>query len=257
MGSRRGFSDDEETPTWLARYPKRYFDFKAFRDALRTKKEALSQAEEREIRREYAKEPPEGWTILTFLEQINFGEGAEEVADLFERWEDFISMDSRDVRRLTDITAGQRRKIAKHIHLFNHGLWPRPTEQEMYRQFGGTPLAREGKPWTPADDAQLLELADLYDVEFGDPWIYISWEAQRPFCEVRDRYIELVVKPRERSSRCELAITKSSRPLLMHRRFRMIPPDLYIVPSEENFRLAERKFELPAAFGKYRQSDIF
>lgn len=252
----RGFCDDE-TPKWLARYPKRYFDFKAFRDAARNKKEALSKAEEREIRREYAKPPPEGWTVLTFLERIHFGDGAEELADLFERWEDFISMDSKDLRRLTEITAIQHRKLDKYMKLFNHGLWPRLDHEEMLRQFGGKPLEREGTPWTPQEDNNLVELAERYDVNFGDPWIYISWEAQRPTHEVRDRYIELVVKPLERQARCELAITKSSRPLLMHRKFRMIPTDLYIVPSEENFRVAEREFRLPKAFRKYRQPDIF
>ncbi|CAK0897807.1 unnamed protein product, partial [Prorocentrum cordatum] len=72
----------------------------------------------------------------------------------------------------------------------------------------------------------------------GDPWIYISWELQRREQDVRERYVELVVKPRERASQSELAITKSSRPLHMNRKFRMIPADLYIVPSAENFPLA-------------------
>lgn len=253
----RWFCDDAEVPKWLARYPSRYFDFKAFRKSLRDKKENLSDAEMREVRREYAHPPPDGWTVLTFLEKMKFGDGAEEVADLFEEWGDFISMDPDDVARLVDITPHQRQKLTRHIALFNHGLWPRISNDDFSARFAGKPLAREGEPWTKEEDRKLLELAELYDVNFGDPWIYLSWELQRREVDVSDRYIELVVRPRERATQHELAITKSSRPLLMNRKFRMMPPDLYVVPSEDNFPLAANKFELPAAFRSYRQDDIF
>merc|ERR1712086_220134 len=124
-------------------------------------------------------------------------------------------------------------------------------------RFKGQSLLREGQSWTEKEEERLLELCDIYDVSFGDPWIYISAEMQRRERDVRDRYIELVEKPRERATTCELTISKSSRPLLLNRKFRMIPTDLYIVPSKENFNLAEHKFKLPAAFEKYRQDDIF
>jgi len=253
---RRGFCDGE-VPKYHARYPERYFDFKAFRSALKEKKDALTEAELREIRREYAPPPPEGWTVLHFLETMDFGDGAEDVANLFERWEDFISMTARDITRIPDIAVGQRRKLDRHITLFNHGLWPKVSNQEFFQRFGGKPLQREAQPWTPEEDRQLHELARLYDAEFGDPWIYLSWEMQRREDDVRDRYMELVVKPRERATQHELAITKASRPLHMHRKFRMIPPDLYIVPSEENFPLAQQTFQLPAAFRRYRKDQIF
>lgn len=257
FGAPRGFCDDNKVPKALARYPPRYFDFKAFRKALKEKKESLSEAEMREIRREYAPLPPEGWTVLHFLEQMKFGDGAEDVANLFESWEDFISMTPKDITRIVDISIVQRRKLSRYITLFNHGLWPKVAPDEFYARFRGTRLAREAEPWTEQDDEKLLELAKVYDVDFGDPWIYLSWELQRRENEVRDRYIKLVVQPKERATRCEFAITKSSRPLHMHRKFRMIPADLYIVPSEEHFMLAPKRFELPAAFKKYRQDDVF
>eukprot|EP00439_Symbiodinium_sp_Y106_P073196 s3251_g13.t1 len=262
---RRHFSErlgeGDEIPKHIAYIPE-YFDFKAFRKALKEKKESLSEAELREVRREYALPPPEGWTILDFLEQMKFGDGAEDVANLFEQWKDFISMSARDIMRIPDITAEQQRRLDKYITLFNHGLWPRVSADEFHRRFAGKPLENEGKPWTAEDDELLLQLAGPgesggYDVSFGDPWIYISWEMQRREDEVQQRYIELVVQEKERSVRHELAITKASRPLHMHRRFRMIPPDLYIVPSQDNFPLAEPAFELPEAFKKYRQDDIF
>jgi len=207
-GLRRGFCDGEDVNRQVARYPPRYFDFKAFRKALREKKENLSEAELREIRREYAPPPPEGWTVLHFLERMKFGDGAEDVANLFETWEDFISMTTKDISRIMDITLAQRRKLSRYITLFNHGLWPRVSPDEFLERFGGSRLAREGEPWT-------------------------AEEMQRREDDIRDRYMELVVKPREQATRCELAITKSSRPLHMNRKFRMIPTDLYIVPSEE------------------------
>merc|ERR1712232_502217 len=199
---------------------------KAFRQALREKKENLSQAEVREIRREYAPPPPEGWTVLHFLERMKFGDGAEEVAALFERWEDFISQDWKDLMRIRDMTLKQRRRLNKHITLFNHGLWPPAPEAEFQERFKGKALKREGQPWTEEEDKRLVELCDLYDVNFGDPWIYLSWELQRRERDVMDRYTELVIKPREQSTRHEFLISKSSRPLLMNRKFRMVPPDL-------------------------------
>jgi len=244
-------------PKHHVRYPKKYFDFKAFRQSLRDKKESLSEAEMREVRREYAPPPPEGWTVREFLEQMKFGDGYEDVADLFEEWKDFISMSPKDVQRIPDISVAQRRKLSRYITLFCHGLWPKVSTEEFYGRFGGVKLAREGEPWTTEEEERFLELARLYDVSFGDPWIYISWEMQRREVDVRDRCIEIAVKPRERADSFELAITKASRPLHMHRRFRIIPADLYVVPSAENFKLAENKFELPAAFKKYRQDDIF
>jgi len=253
---RRNFCDGE-VPKHHARYPQRFFDFKAFRQALLEKKQALTGAELREVRREYALPPPEGWTVQRFLEEMDFGDGAEDLANLFERWEDFISMTAQDITRIEDISVGQRRKLDRYITLFNHGLWPKKSAEDFHQLFGGERLRREGKPWTEDEDEQLKVLAAEYDANFGDPWIYISWEMQRLEDDVRDRYVELVVKPRERATKHELAITKASRPLHMNRKFRMIPPDLYIVPTEENFPLARRKFELPAAFEKYRQSDIF
>lgn len=253
---RRGFCDGE-VPKWHARYPSRYFDFKAFRKALADKKRSLTEAELREVRREYAPPPPEGWTVLSFLERMKFGDGAEDVANLFATWEDFISMSGQDITRIMDITTSQKRNLHRFITKFNHGLWPRVSQEEYFERFKGKPLLREGQPWTSKEDERFLELCDLYDVNFGDPWIYISWEMQRCEKDVRERYIELVKKPQERATPCELTISKSSRPLLLNRKFRMIPTDLYIVPHKDNFTLAEHKFEIPTAFKKYRQDDIF
>eukprot|EP00435_Cladocopium_sp_Y103_P070678 s576_g35.t2 len=254
VAGRRFFSD--EVPKHIGFAP-RFFDFKAFRKALKEKKESLSEAELREVRREYALPPPEGWTILNFMEHMKFGDGAEDVANLFEHWKDFISMSPRDIMRIPDITAEQRRKLDKYITLFNHGLWPRVSADIFKERFNGS-LANEGKPWTPEDDRELRELVKPgeqggYDVNFGDPWLYISWDMKRREDDVQQRYVELVVKQDERKTQHEFAITKASRPLHMHRSFRIIPADLYIVPSEENFPLAKHRFEVPNAFQKGRK----
>lgn len=253
----RSFCDDSTEARVFSRYPHKYFDFKAFRQALKEKKQNLTEAEMREIRREYARPPPTGWTVLSFLEKMEFGDGAEDVADLYERWEDFVSQDPKDLLRIPDISREQRRRLSHFLVQFNHGLWPEVSPEEFQDRFKGKPLAREALPWTEEDDKALLELAEAYDVNFGDPWLYISWDMQRREVQVKERYLELVVKPRERATLCEFAITKASRPLLMNRKFRMMPPDLYIVPSAENFRLKETKFAVPAAFKKYRQDNIF
>merc|ERR1712129_439435 len=115
----------------------------------------------------------------------------------------------------------QRRKLDRYITLFNHGLWPNVSAAEVNARFAGKPLERQGQPWTLEEDRNLRSLAELYDVNFGDPWLFLSWELQRTEDDVRGRYLELVVKPRERGTHHELAITKASRPLHMNRKFRM------------------------------------
>ena len=133
----------------------------------------------------------EGWTVQHFLEEMKFGEGAEDVANLFEsfgksraclhvlrHWKDFISMSARDIMRIPDISAAQRRKLDKYITLFNHGevlslgihiqmgrhpplivvqgLWPRVSKEIYKQRFAGRPLAKEGEPWSVEDDQHLL-----------------------------------------------------------------------------------------------------
>lgn len=254
---RRWCAVEEEVNKHVAMYPKKFFDFKAFRAALKEKKAQLSSAEIREVQREYCKPPPEGWTVQKFLLKAGITEQAEEVASLFETWEDFASMDTRDINSIPDISASERRALKRHLDLFHHGLWPQVSPHEYLDRFKGKSLKNEGKPWTEADDKELLRLADVYDVNFGDPWIYISHDMQRHEDDVRSRYVEIVEKPKQKASCCEIAVTKASRPLLMSRKFRMLPSDLYIVPSEEHFPLAASNFKLPKAFQKYRQDDIF
>merc|ERR1740121_1669444 len=112
-------------------------------------------------------------------------------------------MTPKDISRLTDVSLVQRRKLSRHITLFMHGLWPEVSPDAFAERFAGKPLAREGMTWTEDEDRKLSKLAELYDANFGDPWIYLSWELQRHESDVRDRYMELVVKPQERATQHE------------------------------------------------------
>ncbi|CDJ26871.1 uncharacterized protein EMH_0027180 [Eimeria mitis] len=79
--------------------------------------------------------------------------------------------------------------------LFNHGLWPENSYKDYMERFQAPPLKREGMPWTEEEDKKLLQLAEKYDANFGDPWLYISWEMQRESEDVHRRYISKVILP--------------------------------------------------------------
>merc|ERR1712130_920029 len=104
-------------------------------------------------------------------------------------------MSAKDITRIPDISLAQRRQLDRYITMFNHGLWPPVSKNEYKQRFAGRPLDNEGKPWTEEDDRNLLRLADEYGVNFGDPWMYLAWDLQRRELDVRNRFIELVVKP--------------------------------------------------------------
>ncbi|CDJ56248.1 hypothetical protein, conserved [Eimeria maxima] len=107
-----------------------------------------------------------------------------------------------DWMAIEGLTNAQRRLIIRHIRisfsalrLFNHGLWPENSYDDYMQRFQAPPLKREGMPWTEEEDKQLLELAEKYDVNFGDPWLYLSWEMQRESEDVHSRYLANVTVP--------------------------------------------------------------
>ena len=127
------------------------------------------------------------------------------------------------------------KKLWHHIGLFNHGLFP-ISQAETMSVFAGKRLERENLPWTTAEDEQLIDLAvRKYDHRFGDCWLYISSEMNRTPDEVETRFNEKYLKSIGKEKTSEVVISKSFRPLLMNRQFRIIPPQCYIVPSESNF----------------------
>lgn len=245
-------------------FPKVYFDLKAFRRGLKEKKESIIQAEERVINRAYALEPPEGWTIGTFLEKANILEGEanesarKQLEACFDDWSDFISASRKDLFRVSHIISSEQvNRLAISIELFNRGLLGLAPE-DIRKVFAGDQVANAGKAWAAEDDDKLLLLAvDKYDYTFGDVWLYVSSELQRPIDEVRDRFIDIYLKHREKRE-TEIVLTKSFRPLLMNRQFRLMPPQCFLIPSA-----SRGKFEpvsesgIPEAFRKYRNEKAF
>ncbi|ORM41844.1 uncharacterized protein BXIN_0589 [Babesia sp. Xinjiang] len=232
---RRDQSAEELGPT--IKRPRRYLDMKTFRKFLQQQKTLDIEREKKAIAQAHAKPPPDGWGVLEFLNAAGVGDGAELIAESFGSWNEFISSTIEDLYTNNSMTNKQRRIVFKHITLYNHGMWPHSEDADYIIAFQAKPLANEGKPWNAEDDAELKRLADHYDPDFGDPWLYISWEMQRTIEEVQDRYIQLVTIPKYRSDTCEIAVTKAYKPLLMNRKFKLDPPFLYIIPSKENFPL--------------------
>jgi len=250
---------DELDSVPLRKRRSKYFDLKTFRKFIKRQKDVEIQEENRQIAKVYAKPPPEGWSIATFLEKIDIGDNLQEIANGFDSWEDFVSATPEDFRRVEILSTKQKRKLWKYLGLFNHGLWPENRYDNFVKNFQAAPVEREKAPWSDDEDATLLRLAKEYDVSFGDPWLYISWEMKRESDEVRERYIEIATKPRQKMSQCDLVVTRSSRPLLMSRRFKLDPTILYVVPSEVNFPTTKptTPFCLPKGFREFRKDDIF
>ena len=254
-------------------FPKVYFDLKAFRKGVADKKRSLIEAEKREVGRAYAKAAPVGWSIETFIDRTRIADLSRdaklaeerskfsaELAACFEDWNDFISSDRKDLFRVSNLlTPPQTNKLAHCIELFNHGLFE-VSEGDTPSVFAGQKGAREGCEWTDEEDSRLVELAvNKYDYTFGDPWIYVAWEMERDPDEVHKRFVEVYVRPRNTQRESELALSKSFKPLLMNRQFRLIPPQCYVVPSERNFpspRVTDDD-PIPEAFRQYRPSGSF
>lgn len=240
------------------RHPARYFDFKEFRKALSEKKERLKLAEKREFERSFCEPPPFAGEhpVQEFLTQIGFDPAlSEQLARLFQTWIDFASRNPKDLELITELTSAQRAKINRYLILWRRGLWPNQSFADLKSKFGGKTEYLEG--WNPELDAELLRLSDLYDVSFGDPWLYISYELDKRPADVKDRYITLKMRPKLSEVTCDFEITKASRPLLMNRYFPIMPPTLYVVPSNSSHSLEKTPTKLPAAFGKYRDDEVF
>jgi hypothetical protein len=261
----------ESTGRAAKSFPKVFFDLKAFRKGIAEKKKSLIEAEKREIARIYAKPAPEGWSIASFLEKAKIAQISgltsadeianfhQEVASCFDDWNDFISSDKKDLMRVSNLLSGaQVKKLAHCIELFNHGLFDLDTTKQMPVELMGKRPARQDEPWTSQEDKTLIDLAvRKYDYTFGDVWVYVSSEMMRTPDEVQTRFVEIYIKHRNKAKSTEVVLSKSFRPLLMNRQFRVIPPQCYIVPSDYNFPSSLQTFNLPEAFQKYRHSDSF
>ena len=134
-----------------------------------------------------------------------------------------------------------------------HGIWTPPPWISGHHPSNPP----SSQPWTALDDENLKKAAAYWGVDFGDPWMYISADLDRPADECRNRWIEIYTQPKQKSDSCELVLSKCMRPLLMNRQFRMLPPTCYIVPTEANFPLVKTNFKVPDGFAGYRDKENF
>lgn len=229
--------------------PRKFFDAKTFRELIRACKENEIREEEKRIRHQYARPPPEGWDIAEFLRRVGLEESASSIASHFNSWGAFVCASPEDLMAIESLTNPQRRLLLRHLRLFNNGLWPENSYDDYLERFQAEPLKREGQPWTEEEDARLLELAEQYDANFGDPWLYISWEMQRDFEDVHKRYLDLVVIPKNKKRKCEFVLSKCLRPLYFSRYFKILPSTLVIVPTAKHFNTeSSSQFAIPTPF---------
>ncbi|KJP90052.1 hypothetical protein AK88_00221 [Plasmodium fragile] len=219
----------------LIKKKRRFFDLKLFRQHLRRQKTEEIENEKREILKSCAKDPPENWNVRKFLTKIEIGENIDEIESAFKSWADFITITPKELYAMECLTNEQRRKIWKYVNQFNHGLYPEDSYDDFVRNFQAPPLENENKPWTKEDEDQFAYYLNYFDVDFGDPWLYISWKMKRTFDDVQNKYIELYLKKKNKNRKCEICLTKSTTPLLMNRKFKLDPPFLFFIPSSVNF----------------------
>lgn len=228
---------------------RKFFDAKTFREFLKRFKEHENREENRKIAQQYARPPPEGWDAAEFARRVGLEAQAEAIAAHFQSWGEFVCAAPEDLMAIESLNNEQRRLLLRHLRLFSHGLWPENSYSDFMQRFQAEPLKREGQPWMEEEDARLLELAQQYDANFGDPWLYISWEMQRDFEDVHRRYLDLIVKPKNKGRRCEFALSKCMRPLYFSRYFKILPSTLLIVPTATHFNTKPvSQFILPAPF---------
>jgi hypothetical protein len=88
---------------FTSKYPRVYFDLKAFRKGIAEKKQSLIEAEKRKIDRAYAKEPPQGWDIEKFLQQIKLadpGLSPEEAGTFYRKLRHALTIGGFSYRQL-------------------------------------------------------------------------------------------------------------------------------------------------------------
>lgn len=226
--------DSDDTGPLLKKRRK-FFDLKLFRQHLRRQKTEELEKEKRAVLKECAKEPPANWTIRTFLEKIDIGENIDEIEKCFNSWSEFVSISPKELYNIECLNNEQRRKIWKYLNKFNYGLFPEDTYDDFVKNFQAPPLKNENKKWELKDEEDLKFYLDYYDVNFGDPWLYISWKMQRTFEDVQNKYVDLILKDKNKKRKCEICLTKCTTPLLMNRKFKLDPPFIYIIPSSINF----------------------
>lgn len=215
-------------------------------------------SERRALMEAYVKPAPEGWTVLTFLQKIKCeGDNLDEIAEKFGTWEKLLTVTPAELYKMEGMTNNQRKVIWRYIKWFNHGLWPRSSADEYMKKFAGKKMEREGLPWSPQEDQLLKDLCKDVDTDFGDAFLIISWRMQRRIDDVRERFVETILKPKNSVRECELVVTKASRPLMMNRKFRLDVPFIYVVPTDETHKLKESSFKIPLNFEKFRIPELF
>lgn len=229
-----------------------YFDESAFNSMIEDKKRSLENAERRIIERARIKAAPSGWTVLRFLQEMKFEGEPDEVAKFFTSFQDFLGCNAEDLMRVPSLKWRQCRQIYSYIQMFNLGLFPK--KPDSMRGSVVTPGV-VSRPWTEADDKQLLEAAEEFDDSYGDIVVYIAAALRRSEDEVCERLVEIKHAPRGRARTCELLLSKVMTPLMMNRDFMLVPPTLIVVPSEKNFPVHEPVADLvPSGFAKYVDS---
>lgn len=230
----------------FAKYPKKYLNAKLARGQIHEKAESLKIAEKSAINQTLLPNF-ENLSVTSFLSKAGFSdERSQEISSYFQHCADLINADEKELLRIRGMTLKEQRKIVTEARKYQFGY---------IGQACAPPVPRATKPWDPIEDAALLDACAKYDVSFGDPWIYVSSDIGRDPESSRKRYVKISLIPENRMRTCNVIVSASAEPLLFNRDFKLLPPQLLIVPTEENFHLHDLP-RIPMAFLEYLDESV-
>lgn len=115
--------------------PRKFFDAKPFRELIKAYKENEDREEQKRIRHQYARPPPDGWDIAVFLRRVGLEENSSSIASHFSSWGEFVCVTPEDLMAIESLTNPQRRLLLRHLRLFNNGLWPENSYNDYLERF--------------------------------------------------------------------------------------------------------------------------
>ena len=230
----------------FAKYPQNYLNSKLVKGQISDKAATVLQAEKNILRKKNAPES-QSVSVSTFLTDAGFSaERASEISCFFNDFPDFLGANDNDFLRIRGVTLKEQRKMNRAIHKFRLGVLTRAVVLPP----------PESRPWNLSEDNALLEACSKYDVTFGDAWIYVAQDIGRDPESARKRFMEISLVPDRRKASCDIIVTASAEPLLFNRDFKLLPPLVVIVPSEENFHLHGTS-QIPRMFMHYLDESVF
>jgi hypothetical protein len=213
----------------LGKFPKVYLSPKIAAGTISEKRLTMEKAKKRLVNVTLTNEMFSNSNNLApeqFLLRIINSERSTEISKYFKNLVDLLSADQTELERVHGISGNEISTILKYAQKYKARVWPVKEVGQWKKS-----ASLENCEWTEERDNELLELAAKYDTDFGNPWIYISYEMKVSIDQVKTRYFELRRKNDVDGASDEIILNLKKDFLWLNRDFRLIPPTLVLVPD--------------------------